>query len=129
MSLVPHCSHTQWSYTQNDLVDHTGKLAAVEEVVGWSNHRAQQHVYVASSPLCYRFMNVVLMKTQEFNFTFYAFKCAQASLAVSPPYLNSSMLLPQIWNRSKTRQTKNQQLSPRYVLCDNVSKPVNFKKA
>lgn len=49
----------------NCSVNRTGKLAAEEEVVGWSYHRAQQHVYVASSPGCYGFLNVVLMKSQE----------------------------------------------------------------
>lgn len=43
----------------------TGKLAAVEEVECRSDHRAQQHVYVESSPLRYRFPNVVLIKEEK----------------------------------------------------------------
>jgi len=46
-------------------VSRTADPAAVVEVEGWSDHRAQQHVDVESSPLRHRVMNVVLVEIQE----------------------------------------------------------------
>lgn len=58
--------HSQ-EHTQMEAHNFTSKPAAVQEVEGGSDTWAKQHIYVASPPLCYDFINEVLFEnTREF---------------------------------------------------------------
>lgn len=82
----------------------TSKLSTVQEVEGRSDTRAKQHVYVVPPPSFYVFLNKVLLETQE---RFISSACSHIHTHLLQLYLNSSMLLPQIRNRS-TKEAEKQ---------------------
>lgn len=116
----------QWGIC-NGLVHRTDKLGTVVEVKGRSNHRAQQHINVASSPLCYSLVNVFL-KTEKLVFLSPNLTCITVWLShnwviakgssVPRHCSGASIDLEQIWKKRKISTFTH--IFPHYYLsCTN----------